>query len=732
MGKLLKSILVSFSILLAVVFIATTLFVSFFDANDFKPEIEAIVFQHTGKKLIVEGDLNLSIFPWTGVSTGKLLLVDPVPGTENQQPLVSIEEGSIKVKLLPLLRKKIEVSTVILKNPVIFIHTDKRGKNNWKFQQKSKKSTVAIARQDSGSGNSSTKSTDPERKNEKRQLFVPSDLIISGVRIENGQVRWLDERKANQFEINQFDFNIDALAFEQQAPFKFSFKYRSQQKKPVKLTGKGEITVTHGFNQFKLEDLKIELLSQSVSENKMDIFAESELVAYDRKNQSLKIPELVLSSKEIKLTAELTAKQLKDNPVFLSRINITKLNPRQLLAKLGKAVSSPKNNVLNQLLGSFEVVASKKSTRISNINLQIDDSTLQGYVKISNYKQPLYNFDIFIDDISLDNYAELELNFVQAKQQQSSSESTKKTIEEPSPTKTSAQKPDQENKKIGKSEKQILPIEQLRKMNASGKLTINKAIFKDLQLNNVVINLDAKNGVLKTHHSASPFYQGKYVGNLHLNVKTKKPIISVDEQLTNVRTGPLLKDYYGKIYVSGMLNGRLQFQGSGNTKNALKKHSTGNIKMVLKDGKIYGFNLQEIVKEGKAILKNKEIKETKKHTEFSIIKATASIKNGLVKNNDFYAESRRLRVSGKGTFNLLNEKLDYHVLAKLMKRKKTPADTEQVKRTLGIQITGPLKHLVYSLDLKSLITEKEKQKLIDKAEKKLGKDVGNLLKQLLQ
>ena len=165
---------------------------------------------------------------------------------------------------------------------------------------------------------------------------------------------------------------------------------------------------------------------------------------------------------------------------------------------------------------------------------------------------------------------------------------------------------------------------------------------------------------------------------------------------------------------------------------ALKKNSTGNVTIVLKDGKIYGFNLQEIVKKGKALLKNKDFTETKKYTEFSIIKATASIKNGLVKNNDFYAESRRLRVSGKGSFNLLNEKLDYHVLAKLMKRNNTPTNADQVKRTLGIQITGPLEQLVYTLDLKSLITEKEKQKLIGKAEKKLGKEVGNLLKQLLQ
>ncbi len=729
MGKLLKSILVSISILLAVIIVTAVLFISFIDPNDFKPEIEQIVFRHTGKKLIVEGNLDLSIFPWLGVSTGRLLLIDPE--NDNQQPLATIDEGNIKVKLLPLLRKKIEVSTVTLKNPVVFFHRDKQGMSNWKRQLKPKKPSVVADNISPGLASPSIKSVDDGDKDNKQQFFVPKDLIISGVRIENGQIQWQDESKAKQFEINQLDFKIDTLAFEQQAPFGLSFKYQPQQKQPVQFSGKGRITVTKGFNQFKLEDLKIELLSQSSGKDPMNIVAESKLVAYDRTTQGLVIPEVAIDSKEIKLSAELTANQVKDNPVIQGKINITKFNPRQFLAYLGKTVSAP-DDVLTQLLGSFQLVASKESAIINSIKLKIDESTIQGNLKIIDFKQPVYNFDIAVDDISLDQYAELKLSSVQVKKEKKPIVTTGEKVNDLPPIKTSVQKPEPEEKIEKKPEKLFLPVDLLRKINASGKLTINKAIFKGLKLNNLVIDLDAGNGVLKTQHSASPFYQGKYVGNLRLDVKSKQPTISMDEQLTNVRTGPLLKDYYGKTYVSGVLNGRLRFQGSGNTKKALKKHSTGNVKLVLKDGKIYGFNLQEIVKEGKAILKNKKITETKKYTEFAIIKATASIKNGLVKNNDLYAESKRLRVSGKGTFNLLNEKLDYHVLAKLMKRKKTPADTEQVKRTLGIQIAGPLKQLVYTLDLKSLITDKEKQKLINKAEKKLGKEVGNLLKQLLQ
>jgi AsmA protein len=66
-----------------------------------------------------------------------------------------------------------------------------------------------------------------------------------------------------------------------------------------------------------------------------------------------------------------------------------------------------------------------------------------------------------------------------------------------------------------------------------------------------------------------------------------------------------------------------------------------------------------------------------------------------------------------------------------MERKQSADEMDYVKRSLGINIAGSTKQPTYTLDLKSLISEKEKQKLYDKAEKKLGKGISDLLKQLL-
>jgi len=67
----------------------------FIDPNNFKPEIAAAVKDKTGRDLTITGELKLSIFPWLGISTGKMALGNAA-GFQNQ-PFATLEESDIKV-----------------------------------------------------------------------------------------------------------------------------------------------------------------------------------------------------------------------------------------------------------------------------------------------------------------------------------------------------------------------------------------------------------------------------------------------------------------------------------------------------------------------------------------------------------------------------------------------------------------------------------------------------------
>ncbi|MDH3749312.1 MAG: AsmA family protein, partial [Gammaproteobacteria bacterium] len=57
--------------IVAVLVIAAIAFVLLFDPNDFREDIAAEVQRKTGRELVIEGDLELSLFPWLAINVGK-------------------------------------------------------------------------------------------------------------------------------------------------------------------------------------------------------------------------------------------------------------------------------------------------------------------------------------------------------------------------------------------------------------------------------------------------------------------------------------------------------------------------------------------------------------------------------------------------------------------------------------------------------------------------------------
>src|SRR5690606_7835039 len=115
--------------LLALIVLALVLIVVFVDPNDYRDDIERIVERETGRKLTLEGDLSLSVFPWLALQTGPASLAD-APGF-GDEPFVAIQGARLSVRVWPLLRGKVEVGTVTLDSPQIRLITDANGRNNW-------------------------------------------------------------------------------------------------------------------------------------------------------------------------------------------------------------------------------------------------------------------------------------------------------------------------------------------------------------------------------------------------------------------------------------------------------------------------------------------------------------------------------------------------------------------------------------------------------------------------
>ena len=115
--------------LIGLIVVALVCVVVFVDPNDYRDDIEKLVEQKTGRELTLGGELKLSVFPWIALETGPASLGDG-PGF-GPEPFVSIKEAHVGVRLLPLLRGKIEVGNVKLDGARIRLITDESGRENW-------------------------------------------------------------------------------------------------------------------------------------------------------------------------------------------------------------------------------------------------------------------------------------------------------------------------------------------------------------------------------------------------------------------------------------------------------------------------------------------------------------------------------------------------------------------------------------------------------------------------
>ena len=107
MGKFLKFILWLVVVLTALVAIAAVVLPMVIDPNDYKAEIATAVEKQTGRTLTIEGDITLSVFPWLGLDIGPTQFSNATGFDEPS--MARMEAVQVRVKLLPLLHKQLEV-----------------------------------------------------------------------------------------------------------------------------------------------------------------------------------------------------------------------------------------------------------------------------------------------------------------------------------------------------------------------------------------------------------------------------------------------------------------------------------------------------------------------------------------------------------------------------------------------------------------------------------------------
>ena len=159
------------------------------DPNDYKPQISALVEEKTGRRLDLAGDLQLTFFPWVGIETGPLSLSNAEGFGD--VPMISADNARIRVKLLPLIKRRVEAGTVVLDAPVVHLLTAVDGRTNWDDL--------------AGMG---------DEYGEERAESEPAalaGLAVQGVSVTDGRVVWRDAVAGNELILSDLDLSTGML-----------------------------------------------------------------------------------------------------------------------------------------------------------------------------------------------------------------------------------------------------------------------------------------------------------------------------------------------------------------------------------------------------------------------------------------------------------------------------------------------------------------------------------------
>lgn len=104
---------------------------SLLNIDQYKPAMIAAVKEATGRELVIEGPLKLTIFPTPRISARQVHFANAVGGKGAQ--MVDVRWIGVSPSLGALLRGKIEVGRLTLFRPTIVLETDAEGRPNWEF-----------------------------------------------------------------------------------------------------------------------------------------------------------------------------------------------------------------------------------------------------------------------------------------------------------------------------------------------------------------------------------------------------------------------------------------------------------------------------------------------------------------------------------------------------------------------------------------------------------------------
>ena len=622
--KIVKYLLLALGSLLLLFVIGLGIFIATFDANAYKQELSSLVLQKTGRELEFEGDVGLTFYPSLGMKLGALRFAN-APGF-GDRPMLAVEQASVSVDLLSLLRLQPEIAQLVLDGLQLDLARNRQGKTNW---------DDLLPAKSADAGEQTPQA--PAPASDSLQLAG----VFGGLDLSRGDIRWRDEQAGIEYEIS--DLNLKTGRIEEGRDFPLQLSLR--------LRGKDGLKAGIRFDSLaRLEQKALRLAAM-----KLDVEAAGGPLPVDKAlmkvggDLGFALPTQQLSVQGFSLDASSEGGPLRSLQARLGGdIGFDLKQQRLTVAGLSLETDLsgdvlPAGSLKTQLSSSeMSLLLPQRSLRLDGLQLAIDEQRFEGFVDVRDYAQPAVRFEL--------QGKLLDLDRITGYQPGQATPEAGEQAAEPA-----------EDIRIA------LPMELLRKLELDGKLAIGEIRVHGLKLQDASLRVQAKKGQIAVEPIRLALYDGKLQGSARIDVRGKQPSYAVKQTLQGFRIGAFLQDFMQDDKISGLAFVDLDLGTGGEWLSELKKNLNGRLSMKVEDGAFKGLNLRYEIDRARARLKREpEPPQQMQKTDFSALSLSAEIRDGVVYSDDLEIQAPLLRVGGTGRVDLVQEKIDYRIDAKLV------------------------------------------------------------------
>lgn len=674
MGRFIKYFFWAAGGLLAVFVLAALALYVFFDPNDFREDIETAVRNQTGRELQIEGDIKLDLFPWLALELGRSSLGN-APGF-GDEPMMSFESAKLSVRLLPvLLRRDVQIGRADVDALRLNLQINRSG-NNWDDLLAGSSGPDETGASASGGG-----------------------FNISGININDAVVRISDSNSGETTVADELNLVVGKIGDDgSPVPVDGSLHFDMQ---PDNIAGDLSLETSVSFEaesgRILVNGLELDGVIEGVAEIPSSLQFSTDGIEFSTRENIVAFQPASISFLGMDISATTEPFSYDGSITPKAVIEIARFSPRSLMTMFDV---EPPETADASALSSVSLKANAQFTSsavdMTAVEIKIDDTALHGSMSVPRSGSGAYQFDLKGDRIELARYM--------------------------APADESAAGDEADG-----TDSVDIPVELIKPLNARGKLTLTEATLGDILFEDIKLGLNTRNGRMRVFPVSARLFDGSYNGDVQIDASGSTPVLSVNEQIAGVNLGKLAAAMFKKQNVTGEIKGSFRLSGRGSDTATLRRSLAGNMDFELQNGTFEGTDIWYELRRARALLKSEPPPEPvlPAKTEFSAVRASGVVSNGVMRNDDFYAELPYMRLSGKGDVDLAAASVDYSLTARILERPEflteaTPEELEEfTEAVIPLKITGPLASPKVAPDVEALLQQRVEEEVKDLLEDKL-------------